>query len=262
MTAATRLFSLTKTKNIHYLVILFLFSFKLLAQNDTIFFNPEWKTTVKDSAIYYRLKPTKIKTKKAIGRKIQYVDSLYVIKDYYVKNNTLQFEGYTKDVEGNNNVGKAKWFKEDGTVLYSRDFNKPAPGTFRVPRAPITYLNYSIADKSLLTAGYEFCLDCKTNNKLFLGIGYGVTNSYNGQYYGLPDLHLSRNVSILFAKIGTTHKNGYIMGGLSLMNFIDLGLGYSLPYNPDKAPAFEGFTMSLNLRFTKNRKAYSQFMGY
>ncbi|EJG00847.1 hypothetical protein [Flavobacterium sp. F52] len=262
MTATTCLFSLAKTKNIHYLVILFLFSSKLSAQNDTIYFNSEWKTTVKDSAIYYRLKPVKIKTRKAIGRKIPYIDSLYVIKDYYVKNNALQFEGYTKDVEGNDNVGKAKWFKEDGTVLYSRDFNKPAPGTFRVPSPPITYINYSITDKSLLTAGYEFCLDCKTNNKLFLGIGYGVTNSYNGQYYGLPDLHLSQNISILFAKIGTTHKNGYIMGGLSLMNFIDLGFGYSLPYNSDKAPAFEGFTMSINLRFTRNRKAYSQFIGY
>ena len=263
MTITRSLFSLFKTKKINRLLtILFLLSLKLSAQNDTIFFNSAWKTTVKDSAVYYRLKPVKIKTKKAIGRKIQYVDSLYVIKDYYVKNNTLQFEGYTKDTEGNNNVGKAKWYKEDGTVLYSRDFSKPAPGTFRVPSPPITYINYSIVDKSLLTAGYEFCLDCQTPKKLFLGLGYGVTNSYNGQYYGLPDLHLSYNVSILFAKIGTTHKNSYLLGGLTLMNFIDLGFGYSLPYTPDKAPAFEGFTMSLNLRFTRNRKVYSQFIGY
>ncbi len=76
MTATTCLFSLAKTKNIHYLVILFLFSSKLSAQNDTIYFNSEWKTTVKDSAIYYRLKPVKIKTRKAIGRKIPYIDSL------------------------------------------------------------------------------------------------------------------------------------------------------------------------------------------
>ena len=263
MTVITRLFLLFKANNIYFLfVLLYLFSLKLSAQNDTIFFNSNWKITTKDSAVYYRLKPTKIKTKKAIGRKIPYIDSLYVIKDYYVKNNALQFEGYTKDKEGNNNVGKAKWYKEDGTVLFSRDFNKPAPGTFRVPSPPITYLNYSIADKSLLTAGYEFCLDCQTPKKLFLGLGYGVTNSYNGQYYGLPDLHLSYNVSILFAKIGTTHKNSYLLGGLTLMNFIDLGFGYALPYDKNKAPAFEGFTMSLNLRFTRNRKVYSQFMGY
>ncbi|AWK07380.1 hypothetical protein HYN56_07940 [Flavobacterium crocinum] len=263
MTVITCLFSLFKTQNIYSLIaVLFLFTPKLSAQNDTIFFNSNWKIITKDSAVYYRIKPVKIKTKKAIGRKIPDIDSLYIIKDYYVKNNIRQFEGYTKDAEGNNNVGKAKWYKEDGTVMYSRDFNKPAPGTFRIPSSPITYINYSIADKSLLTAGYEFCLDCQTPKKLFLGLGYGVTNSYNRQYYGLPDLHLSYNVSILFAKIGTTHKNSYLLGGLTLMNFIDLGFGYSLSYDKNKAPAFEGFTMSLNLRFTRNKKAYSQFIGY
>ena len=255
-------FSSQKNTLYYLLALLFLFSSRLAAQSDTIFFNSKWKATVKDSAVYYRLKPIKIKTKKAIGRKIEYVDSLYVIKDYYIKNNTLQFEGYSKDIDGNYNAGKAKWYNEDGTLSSSRDFQKPAPGTFRVPSPPITYLNYSIADKSLLTLGTEFCLNCQTSKKLFLGLGYGVTNSYNGQYYGLPDLHLSYNVSILFAKIGTTHKNSYLLGGLTLMNFIDLGFGYSLPYDKNKAPAFEGFTMSLNLRFTRNKKAYSQPIGY
>lgn len=264
MTVTTRISLLLKTNNFHYFfIIIFLFSLKTSAQSDTIFFNSKWKTTVKDSAVYYRLKPFKVKTKKAIGRKIEYLDSVYVIKDYYIKNNAMQFEGYAKDPEGNYNVGKAKWYNEDGTISGSRDFQKPAPGTFRVPAPPISYINYSITDKSLLTLGSEFCLDCQmTNRKLFLGLGFGFTNSYNGQYYGLPDLHLSYNVSILFAKIGTTHKNSYLLGGLTLMNFIDLGFGYSLPYNPDVAPAFKGFTMSLNLRFTRNRKAYSQFMGY
>lgn len=253
-----------KKSCIYYLfIILFLFSSKLSAQNDTVFFNSKWKITDKDSAVYYRIKPVKIKTKKAIGHKIQYTDSLYVIKDYYVKNNALQFEGYTTDQEGNNNEGKAKWYNEDGTLSFSRDFDKPAPGTFRVPSPPITYLNYSIAEKSLLTLGSEFCLDCRNDNqKIFLGLGYGITNSYNGNYYGLPDLHLSYNISILFAKAGTTHKNAYLLGGLTLMNFIDLGFGYSQPYNKNKAPGFEGFMMSLNLRLTRNKKVYHQFIGY
>jgi hypothetical protein len=263
MTTAAIFLSFLQKKNItHFLVVMLLFSLKLSAQNDTIFFNSNQKITPKDSAVYYRIKPVKIKTKKAIGHKIQHIDSLYVIKDYYIKTNVRRFKGYTTDEEGNNREGIAKWYNRDGALLFSKNFDKPAPGTFRASSPPIIYLNYSIVEKSLLTLGTEFCLDCRNDKKIFLGLGYGVTNSYNGNYYGLPDLHLSYNNFILFAKAGTTHKNTYILGGLTLMNLIDLGFGYSQPYNKNMTPGFEGFMMSLNLRITENKKAYYQFIGY
>lgn len=249
-----------KNRFCYFIIATFiLFSTHLTAQTDTIFFNSKWKTTTKDSAVYYRIKPIKIKTKKAIGHKIQYVDSLYLMKDYYVKNNALQFEGYTKNSEGNNNVGKAKWFNEDGSLSYSRDFNKPAPSTFRVPIPPMTYFNYSVANKSLLTAGLEFCLDCEHEDKLFLGIGYGITNSYNGNYYGLPDLHLSYNKDFLFLKAGSSHKNAYVLGGFTFLNLIDLGFGYSFSFNKDKIPTYKGFTTSISLRLSKSQRAYQKF---
>ncbi|KAF2512595.1 hypothetical protein [Flavobacterium foetidum] len=125
---------------------------------------------------------------------------------------------------------------------------------------PIFYVNYSVANKSLLTAGLEFCLDCKDENKLFLGAGYGVTNSYNGNYYGLSDLNLSYSKELLFIKTGSSHKNAYALGGFTFLNRFDLGFGYSFPYNNnEKIPAYKGFTTSLTLRLTKNEKAYQKF---
>ncbi|MFB9078584.1 hypothetical protein ACFFLS_15205 [Flavobacterium procerum] len=124
---------------------------------------------------------------------------------------------------------------------------------------PIFYVNYSIANKSLLTGGLEFCLDCKDENKLFLGAGYGVTNSYNGNYYGLPDIHLSYNKELLFIKTGSSNKNAYAIGGFTFLNRFDLGFGYSFPYNNEKTPVYKGFTTSLTLRLTKNEKAYQKF---
>jgi hypothetical protein len=127
------------------------------------------------------------------------------------------------------------------------------------PQWPILYVNYSIANKSLLTGGLEFCLDCKNKNKFFLGAGYGITNSYDGNYYGLPDMHLSYNTkNLLFLKAGSSSKNAYAVGGLTVFNMIDLGLGYSFPYNKEKIPTFEGFTASISFRITKNKDVYTK----
>src|ERR1700756_2652582 len=106
----------------YFLGILFLFSSKIIAQNDTIYFDENWKNTSKETAIYYRIKPVRIKTKKAIDYKIENIDSVFVIKDYYLKNNILQFEGYSKDKDGQYLVGKAKWYDENNQLSDSRDF--------------------------------------------------------------------------------------------------------------------------------------------
>ncbi|WP_235832359.1 hypothetical protein [Flavobacterium zhairuonense] len=231
------------------------------AQNDTIFFNSKWKITVRDSALYYRIKPLKIKTKDAVGYKIKNIDSLFVIKDYYLSTNKIQFKGYSQDYDGEYLIGKAEWYNKKNQEPFTRNFNYKENNNalkFKMPDWPIIYTEYSIANKSRVTAGLEFCLDCKNSNKLFLGAGYGITNSYNGNYYGFPDLHLSYNAAfLLFLKTGITSKNSYIVSGLSLFNVADLGFGYSFPFKKDEIPSIEGFTLGLTLRFTKNQKAYN-----
>ncbi|MHC0443889.1 hypothetical protein ACWA1F_00675 [Flavobacterium sp. 3-218] len=244
-----------------YILTAFLCSFKITAQNDTLYFNQKWKNTSKDSAVFYRIKPFKVKTKDAIGYKIKNTDSLFVIKDYYINNNKLQFEGYSIDYEAKYLVGKAEWFTEIGNSD-SRNFNyKENNNTtkFKIPEFLIFYIDYKIADKSLLTGGLEFCLNCKNENKLLLGIGYGITNSYNGNYYGLPDLHLFYNRELLFFKTGSSHKNAYALGGFTFFNVFDLGFGYSFPYQKESIPHFKGFTSSLSFRFSNNQKVYKKF---
>jgi hypothetical protein len=234
---------------------------KALAQNDTIFFDKNWKNTDKELAIYYRINPKKVKTKNAIGYKIAHIDSVYVINDYYFKNNKLQFHGFSKDKEGKYLLGQSKWYNEDESLVQSADFSYRQNNNnsrFRIPKWPIIYAGYSIATKSLFTGGLEFCLDCKDKNKLFLGLGYGIT-SYDGKYSGLPDLHLSYNIQeFLFIKTGGSDKNAYALAGLTFLNMIDLGFGYSASFNREKNPVIKGFTFGITFRFTKNNNAYGK----
>lgn len=241
--------------------IIILFAAKVSAQNDTVFFDKNWKITNKNEALYYRIKPFKIKTKDAVGYKIKDTDSLFVINDYYLNNNKLQFKGYSKDYNGKYLIGKAKWYDENNTLVDSSDFNYKNydKSKFEFPKWPILYLDYKIATKSQFIGGLEFCLDCKNDNKLFLGVGYGIT-SYNGTYYGLPDLHLSYNASnFLFIKSGVSDKHAYALAGLSVLNMMDLGFGYSQQFNNDKLPVIKGFTFGLTFRFTNNNTVYNSF---
>ncbi|WP_229335520.1 hypothetical protein [Flavobacterium sp. ALJ2] len=110
-------------------------------------------------------------------------------------------------------VGNAKWYNAADSKSYTKEFNYNPNNnktTFRIPEWPIIYIGYSIATKSQFTGGLEFCLDCKDKNKLFFGLGYGIT-SYDDKYYGLPDLHLSYNIQeYLLIKAGSSDKNTYV----------------------------------------------------
>lgn len=231
-----------------------LFSVKITAQNDTIFVDKNLKNTPKESAVYYR-----IKEKNNIAEHSSFESnkrSLHAINYYYVKSNKPYFEGYSTDENGKHLTGNARWYDENETITkldYFRTKQDVISDFF------IFNLNYSIANKSLLTGGLEFCLNCKSENKLFLGAGFGITNSYSGNYYGLPDIHLSYSKELLFIKTGSSNKNAYAIGGFTFLNKFDLGIGYSLPYNNEKIPTYKGFTTSLTLRLTKNEKAYQKF---
>lgn len=240
--------------------IIILSATKVCAQNDTIFFDKNWKITTKNEALYYRIKPFKIKTKDAVGYKIKDADSLFVINDYYLTDNKLQFKGYSKDYDGEYLVGTAIWYNEQG-ITAKKEFNykeKSNASEFRIPYKPIVYIDYKNAARNQYIGGLEFCLDCKNDNKLFLGAGYGIT-SYNDTYYGLPDLHLSYNAAyFLFIKGGVSDKHAYALTGISLFNMMDLGFGYSQQFNNDKLPVIKGFTFGATFRITNNQKVYSK----
>lgn len=248
----------SQTKIYYLLLISIILTSKCYAQNDTIFFDQNWKKSNKQLAFYYRIPSGKIKTKKALGYKIKNLDSLYTITDYYLKSNNLQFKGYSEDKEGEYLIGNAEWYNENNILIESRNFNYKNNNKFEIPKWPILYLSYSIATKSQFTGGLEFCLDCENKNKFFLGLGYGIS-SYDHNYYGLPDLHLSYNFSKnpLFIKAGVSNQHTYTLAGITAFNAIDLGLGYSIPFETEKARVIKGFTFGITFRITNNKKAYT-----
>lgn len=233
------------------------FFFDSFAQKDTIYFDYCWKNCPKEQAIYYRIPSEKIETKKAVGYHIRNIDSVYCIKDYYLKNHKLQFQGYSQDKEGQELIGISTWYDENETLLSTQNFNYKENHTPKLPDwKPIFYVNYAITVKNQFTGGLEFCLDCENKTKLFMGLGYGIS-SFDGKYFGIPDAYFSLNAkSGLFIKAGGSNRNLYSLAGLSFLNFIDLGFGYSHPLTQDEKPELKGFTFGLTFRITNNNKAY------
>ena len=120
------------------------------------------------------------------------------------------------------------------------------------------FINYNYVDRHILKAGLEVLLlnNEKAENKLFLGAGYGLVN-YNSKIFGLPDLHLSYYFSkALFTKIGTSINHLYTLAGITYFNYLDLEFGYSHSYDKNKAPNIQGFTIGINVRLSKNNKAF------
>jgi len=257
MKKKSKLFPIPKKKSFFFLLICLLTTYNSFAQKDTIYFDACWKNCPKEQAIYYRISPEKMETKKAIGCKIKNIDSVYSIKDYYLKNHKLQFQGYAKDKEGQELVGISKWFDEDETLLNTQNYNhKEKYASKLLDWEPIFYINYSITVKSQFTGGVEVCLDCDDKTKLFMGLGYGIS-SYDGKYFGIPDAYFSLNTgSGIFIKAGCSNRNLYSLAGLSFLNFADLGFGYSYPLAQDEKPELKGFTFGLTFRITNNKKAY------
>jgi hypothetical protein len=231
------------------------------AQTDSIYFDSNWKNCPKELAVYYRIQPKKVKTKEAVGYTINGIDSLYSVEDYYLKTNKLQFQGYSKNQQAQELVGNSKWFDENGMLLNTQNnnYNSDYKNSSKLlDWQPIFYINYSITVKSQFTGGLEFCLDCEDRNKLFLGLGYGVS-SYDNNYFGLPDVHLSYNTTNFgFIKIGGSNRNIYALAGLTFLNLMDLGFGYSYPITNDKIPELKGFTFGMTFRITNNQKAYGK----
>lgn len=271
---------------LYFLIFVFLFSSKTTAQNDTIFFDKYWnKEPKKELAVYYRISDKEIKTEDALNytrKKNDYVipSNIFPVKDYYIKNNQLQFQGYLTGKYSLNeysSIGEAKWYSEDGHLIQSkntspREYRKKLMKSVKFPSernsfykesidlSPAFYISYSIAVKSQFTGGLEFCLDCQNDNKLLIGLGYGITR-YNEKTYGFPDLHLSYNLTEnwVFAKIGSSHKNAYALAGLTLINIMDLGIGYSVPFNQENIPVIKGFTFGTTIRFTDNKNLRLNF---
>ena len=89
--------------------IFYLFSIPCFAQNDTIWFNSNWKETSKKEASFYRLKPKK----KGDG---------YYVVDYFM-NGSKQMVGLSKYPGKDIYLGLITWYYENGNIFQIANYD-------------------------------------------------------------------------------------------------------------------------------------------
>lgn len=129
---------------------LYLWPNSLLAQQDTIYFDNNWKETVKDSAAFFR-PPVKME------------NDLFRIKDYYISGQ-LQMSGLSQSDNKTFWHGEVSWYNADGTLLQKGGYtHNRLNGKF------ITYLN-----NKKLVAIYD--------NGYFVSGAMNRSQNYNNYY--------------------------------------------------------------------------------
>ncbi len=114
------------TKFIQTLLILLISSNLFSQEIKRIYYNPDWKVCEKEDAKYYRI--VKIDNDgKSVGK----------VRDYYIKNNQLQWQGKMNYIDSIDNAkdsifGICKWYHENGKVSKVIDIEKgkPSPSTY------------------------------------------------------------------------------------------------------------------------------------
>lgn len=91
------------------LVVLIVTNTPLFAQQDTLYYTSNWKTTVKDSASFFR-------------PPVQKLGKLYKVKDFFI-NGQLQMEGFSKNAEKDIWEGRTTWYNEDGSIFQQGNYS-------------------------------------------------------------------------------------------------------------------------------------------
>ena len=78
----------------------------------TAFFLIKWNKSTKDSALFYRLKPYKIETKTAVGYHVKGIDSVFVIRDFYLPSHKKKYTAVSIDSESTSIIGPQFWYND------------------------------------------------------------------------------------------------------------------------------------------------------
>jgi len=92
------------------LIILYVFTFNLSAQKDTIWYDSNWKKTAKSNASYYRSEVLK-------------KGDFYWFVDYYISG-SKQMEGLSLDKDKEVYQGVIKWYHENGKLKSEEDYKE------------------------------------------------------------------------------------------------------------------------------------------
>jgi antitoxin component YwqK of YwqJK toxin-antitoxin module len=92
-----------KNQSIFTFILVFIFSISVLAQKDTIWFDANWNTTLKNQASYYRTEPIK-------------KDNGYLLTDYYLSG-VKQMDAFSTTQDEEHFDGVVTWCFENGNVM-------------------------------------------------------------------------------------------------------------------------------------------------
>ncbi|GEM56693.1 hypothetical protein B0A58_15760 [Flavobacterium branchiophilum NBRC 15030 = ATCC 35035] len=120
------------------------------------------------------------------------------------------------------------------------------------------YVSYYNSDRSQLKMGAEW-FSTAARYRVFYGMGYGMVATQK-QYKGLLDYHVSCNTNKGFLfKVSGSDVNLAPTVGISLLNAMDLDVGYSFAINKKEVPVIQGFTVGFTVRLSKNKNAFEKW---
>jgi hypothetical protein len=238
-----------------YLILFIIFAFfnsKIIAQ-DVIYFDEKWRKTTKDSACFYRLKPLKFNAKEVLGYKLKYIDSIFQIKDYYIKNDSLQFQGYAIDEDARHLIGEATRYAPSGKLIVAENYDynpKNSPSKFiHNCYKYSTYMALNLGYHSLakgINSGY-FGFDIRASNTTLpafnMGLGTYLTKIDN-EFLILPAIQVNYAASeVWLMELSSSNRFFKPTVGFNMLNAVQLKMGYNFWYS-DKQ--YNGFTFGVN----------------
>jgi hypothetical protein len=235
------------------LFIIFVFSNSKIIAQDVIYFDEKWRKTTKDSAYFYRPKPLKFNAKEVLGYKLKYIDSIFQIKDYYIKNDSLQFQGYAIDEDARHLIGEATRYAPSGKLIVAENYDynpKNSPSKFiHNCYKYSTYMALNLGYHSLakgINSGY-FGFDIRASNTTLpafnMGLGTYLTKIDN-EFLILPAIQVNYAASeVWLMELSSSNRFFKPTVGFNMLNAVQLKMGYNFWYS-DKQ--YNGFTFGVN----------------
>lgn len=120
---------------------------------------------------------------------------------------------------------------------------------------PIFNLGYSQGTHSMLQLGMEY--DVVSTEKAWLFVGGGVmVTPYHKEWHWLPYIDVTHGNGLGYygAKVSTKHIQPQI--GITLLNLMDIGVGYAIPFGNNIVPEIKGFNLNMKIRISSNDEVY------
>ncbi|MCO7724162.1 hypothetical protein NJB85_13325 [Myroides odoratimimus] len=127
---------------------------------------------------------------------------------------------------------------------------------------PIFNVGYNQGTHSMIQLGVEY--DVLSSDEKWLFVGGGVfATPYHKEWHWLPYVDITKSNGLLFYGAKTSTKYVQPQVGISLLNLMDIGLGYGIPFNEDRIPVIKGFNLNIKIRLSGNDSVYPKLkMGF